>query len=437
MIRSALAATSRTPAALAAVAIAALCLYAGGCGSHGEYTRDGVDAAKLKMATLKSGVHYQMAHQQFMAGDLEKARRTIETSLNVVPNYAPSHVLKGRIYLESGELETARQSLLVAESIDKANVDAQYYLGVSYERFGQYEPALLRYTAAADLDRANPQYTVAASEMLVSLGRPEEAKAMLLAARSDYAHNAAIAQSLGQLCTLRGESQEAVTHFANARSLAPEDLVVLEQLARAQANVGQYAEAEANLSRLLLTDVPRQSSAEPSYAKVRDKEPARAPRRDLQALRARCLVGMDRLAEARQILVELATDPAGSRDLYTWTQLGHVAARLDDTVRLRQAAARLIAMAPQRHEGHTFRAIAQRNSGEFAAALNTADQAISLAGTDVSPLLVKASIQLKQQQLAFAQQTAERVLVIDPANATALRIVNAQALSAVEVPVGN
>ncbi len=78
-----------------------------------------------------------------------------------------------------GRLEEARASFLSAETLDPTFVEAQYYLGIVHERFNDAEEALTRYQRAMQLDPANAQYVVAAGEMLVHLGRVDEAERML------------------------------------------------------------------------------------------------------------------------------------------------------------------------------------------------------------------------------------------------------------------
>src|SRR5262245_50133544 len=122
-----------------------------GCMGQGKWTKEGAVKAQDKMNVLKSGTDWGMAHQQFLAGDLEKSLKTIDRSIALNPNVPKSHILRGRIMLERTRLEDARAEFLEAERLDPANVDAQYYLGIVHERVSEPDEALARYRKAMEI----------------------------------------------------------------------------------------------------------------------------------------------------------------------------------------------------------------------------------------------------------------------------------------------
>lgn len=375
-----------------------------GCGQkHGKYTSEHISQAQEKMAILKSGTEWQMAHQQFLAGDLDKSLKTVNRSLAINPNVPKSHVLKGRILIEKGRLEEARECFLAAEKLDENNIDAQYYLGIVHEQFNQPEEALARYNRAAELDGANPQYPVAAAEMLVQLGRLDEAEQLLTAKKSVFQYNAAVRQSLGHIAQLRNNPAAAVVCFNEAMLLAPDDTAILEDLAQAQFAAGQFSEAEYSFNRLLAL-------------------PENANRRDLKSMRAKCLVKVSRHVEARSILLELTStaDQESVRDVAAWIDLGNVCAVLKDKPNLRNASARLVAIAPERHEGYTLRAMWLRLDGKTEDALTSTDQAISRCGSDPAPFIFRALLQQELGRPFDARQSLQDALTRNP-NATAAR----------------
>lgn len=361
-------------------AVAAATWMAAGCGSHGKYTEQHISAAKEKMQAMKSATEWEMARQAFLAGDLEKAKKGVDRSIALNPNVAKSHVLRGRVMMEMGDLESAANSLLTARTIDPAHVDGAYYLGICYERFTQKDKALEAYKQAAELDQAAPQYAIAASEMMIDLGQVDEAQTYLETRRATFEHNAGVRQTLGHIAMIKGEKQRAVTLFGEARLLAPDDQAILEDLARSQVEVELFAEAENNLAKLL--------SAKEYKA-----------RRDLQLTRARCLVQVDRPMEAREILLTLTGDQAGSADIESWIELGNVAYLLKDLQRVRLAASRAVAIAPQRPEGYLLRALYQRRTGDFAGARGNLDKAVQLgAGPEVAGLVAVVEQELGSRQ---------------------------------------
>jgi Flp pilus assembly protein TadD len=394
--------TARRPVPALLLAIAGLT----GCAGHGDYTQDRVNAAGERMAQLKSGTEWQMAQQQFLAGDLDKALKTVDRSIALNDKVAKSHVLRGRILVEKGRMEDGRNAFLEAEKLDDKNVEAQYYLGIVHERFNDPEEALVRYQKAMELDPTNPQYVVAASEMLVQLGRTDEAERMLEARRADFQYNAALRQALGHIAMMRGQGERAVTLFNEAQLLAPDDLAIVEDLLRAQLAVGQFADAEYNAAKLLKSD------------QYKD-------RRDLKLIRARCLLNTDRPVEARAILVELTDAAEGGRDFDTWVDLGQACVVLEDRVRLKIVASRLIATAPERYEGHLFRAMLYRFEGNLPSALDAATAAVTRSSVDANPLMLKGMILQELGRPAEAQAAFAAAVRLEPDRAAAQQLLAA------------
>lgn len=366
-----------------------------GCAGHGSYTKKHMEESQQKLAEMKSGTEWQMAQQQFLAGELDKAHKTIDRSLTLNDKVPKSHVLKGRILLEKGQLENARLCFLEAERLDEKTVDAQYFLGIVHERYNEPEQALERYTKATTLDTTNAQYVIASSDMMIQLGRVDEAKAYLETKRANFQYNAAIRQSLGQIALLRQDHRLAAELFGEAHTLAPDDAHVLEDLVRAQMACSQFADAEVNLRALLSKE---------GYGE----------RRDLKHLQAKCLIAVNRPVEARQLLVELTSDSEGGRDVDAWVDLGNASYILKDKTRLRNVALRLTAMAPTRHEGYMFRGVGQMIDGDLNAAIASFDQASARTTSDGTPLLLKGMALQDLGRLDEAKNTYAAAVKIDP-----------------------
>lgn len=387
---------------LPALALTALA----GCAGHGKYTSERVNEAAERMAQLKSGTEWQMAQQQFLSGELDKSLKTIDRSIALNDQVPKSHVLRGRILFEKGRLEESRASFLNAEKLDATNVDAQYYLGILHERFNEPDKALERYQRAMQLDPTNAQYVVAAGEMLVHLGRTDEAERMLEQHRSDFQYNAAIRQSLGHIAMMRGDTDKAITLFTEAQLLAPDDLTIVEDLLHAEVAAGDFSDAEYNCSKLLQSDEYK-------------------TRRDLQLIRARCLLNTDRPVEARSILIDLTNSPEGGHDFDTWVDLGQACIVLEDQVRLKGVASRLVATAPERYEGHFFRAMLYKMEGNLPSALDAADAAVARSTTDSNPLILKGLILQQQGKNDAAQQAFAAAVKLEPDRTAAKQLLAA------------
>ena len=402
-------------ARLAAFVLLAAVGTIGGCAGHGKYTKEHIAAANEKMSMLKSGTEFQMAQQQFLAGDLDKAMKTIDKSLAKNPEVAKSHVLRGRILMEKGRLEQARESFLQAEQFDMESFDAQYYLGIIHERINEPQEAFTRYMNAAGLDPANPQYLVAAAEMQLVMGHLDEAERMLTSGREQFRYNPAVRQALGHVAMLRDNPKLGAQLFGEALTLAPDDTGIIEDLIRAQMACGQFGEAEFYITRLL-----------------RDKE--HGPRRDLRHMKAKCLIALDRSVEARTELLDLTSDDEGSRDVRAWIDLGNVAANLKDRVNLRNATQRTLSLAPERFEGWMLRAMLCRVDSDNEQALKALEEALARTATDPTPCVMAAMVLEDLGRSDDAVLALEEALNRDPQNRAAQTLLSA--MSAPTQPSG-
>ncbi|MEM9066350.1 MAG: tetratricopeptide repeat protein [Planctomycetota bacterium] len=403
---------STVRAGLAAASILALAGAAilPGCGmGGGSSTSEHANVAKERMNQLKSATEWDLAQQAFLAGDLDKAIEKVDTSLKLNPQVAKSHVLRGRILLEQGAMGEALDSLETAEAIDPTNIDARYFQGIIYERLTDRENALVQYQAVAELDQSNAQYVIAVAEVMVDLGRVEEADEYLEGLGSRFEHSPGVRQTQGYLAFMLDRPESAYEHFRDARLLAPDDQAIAEDLVRAQISTGRFAEAEYNLALLLSDEF-------------------NADRRDLKHLRSRCLLSVDRPMEARELLLDLTSGDEGASDVGAWIGLGQVAYRLQDMARVRRSAARLQAIAPQRHEGFLYSALWQRDQGRFADAVKSTTEALKRKPDDFSSLTLRGLALVDLNKLEHARKTFEYTKTRYPKSETIAR-----ALAAVEL----
>ncbi len=369
-----------------------------GCApGHGESTTKALQAANLRRDQMKAFNEYDQAWQAFLAGEMDKSDKFINSSIKSSPSVPKSYVLKGRIQLEKGDLEQAMLAFQKAEALDPKNIDAKYFQGIVFERFTQPDKALEQYQAAADLEPANAQYAVAAAETMVDLGRLDDAENFLTSRAASFEHNAGVKQTLGHIAMLRGEHEKAVKIFTDARLLASDDAAITEDLVHAQISTARYADAEFNIGRLLETPVNKE-------------------RRDLRQMRARCLVNLDRPIEARDVLLELTAGDEGQRDAEAWIELGNVCYMIKDMNRTRQAWQRVVAIAPERIDGWMLKALYQKRTGDMPGALKTVARAVERRGDNIDPLMLQGAILLELGRTADAKQSFALALQQDPDN---------------------
>ena len=345
-----------------------------GCSAQSNRNQLFATEAQGRMDAVKAATQWDMAQQQFLAGDLDKALRTVETSIAIHDRVAKSHLLKGRILLELDALEPSITALSDAIEIAPENPEPHYYTGIVHERLSAPTKALTSYERASSLDPRNPQYLLAAAEMEIQLGLLEEATRRLSVASSSFEHNAGIRQTLGHIAMMQGNTDDAVRHFEEACLLGPDDPGLLEDLSRAQLTVGDYAGAEYTLRRLL------RDSANAS---------------DAERMLARCLIALERPVEARDLLIKRVNTDAGNSDVESWIDLGGVCLQLGDRFRQRQAGTRVPALAPNRIDGYAHPAWGHHIEGRHEDALKVLDRAKSIT-REVSDVAILQSLILRE-----------------------------------------
>ncbi len=327
------------------------------CSGHGKHTSELGDESQKKMAHIRAAADYDLAMQQFGSGNLERALETVTRSIQSDAAVPHGHLLMGRILLEIGDGKRALAALETGRRLDETNPDFPYFEGAAFERLGELDRALERFRTAHEIDPTRPYYTLAVAEILIEQGDLDAAESLLSSGAVDSEYQPGFRQTLGHIAMMRGDAATAIDRFTEAAILSPSDVALREDLCRALILEQRFAEAETYLRAI-----------------------ARPERRDLEHLRASCLLELDRPVEARAILRELTrSDP---NDVEGWIKMCDVAMILTDPGMLRSAADRVIAVAPNRHEGYLALAIWQRQAGQIDEARATVEKAIARAHAD-------------------------------------------------------
>lgn len=392
----------------AAALIGGSCVVAlTGCApGHGKYTQAFKEQAELRMAQIKSGTTWDLAHQQFNSGDLKKALDNVDNSIALNEAVPKSHLLRGRILMEMGRLETAMSAFDRVVELEPDNAEAHYFKGIVFERFSRTADARASFEKAMEADPTNAQFTLACAEMLIEQGELDRAKQLLTDGAVSFEHNAGVRQTLGHIAQMEGDRLTAVRYFHEAHLLAPDDLNILEDLARAQIGAERWAEAEYSLRRLI---------------DAHGRQEEGLARRDLIHLRAMCLMEMDKPVEARALLRGLTRDAQGSADVEAWIGLGNVAAVLENQPELRQCANRVIALSPRRHEGHLLLGLWAMRAGENQRAIDALNRSVQLSRDDSAPAILLSAAYREAGDTRRATLAMEHARRLEKGGASAVR----------------
>ncbi|QOJ18298.1 MAG: tetratricopeptide repeat protein [Phycisphaeraceae bacterium] len=416
--------TTRTTHAIAPL-LAALTLpvlpLLTGCAST-PYHKEVRNQANERYDLIQAQMAYDQALQAYATGQFDKAIRLIDGALARFPERPDYLVLKGRIHLETHRLELAMSLFDQAADADPTRADPHYYAGIILQRWSDHPRAAERYRRAFDLEPTNPQYLLASAEALIASQRYDEAHHLIQPRLAQFEHNAALRQLLGQIALLQNRPADAAHLFSQARRINPDDPMLHEELIRAAFAAGDYATCHHELQRYkpiassrhaTTTHQPAASSA--TSASGGGSGGGWGGRVDLLHLEARCLVMLDRPAEARTLyltLVELQPT-----DVTAWVELGHVCVEVGDDRRLALAAARILALDPQRFEGPLLKAILERRQGRTSQAIQSLQHSIQLAPPDACwPHVLLGQILEEQGRADEARQCYVRALGAEPGN---------------------
>lgn len=385
----------------------------GGCHQQGAFTKEGSNQAKEAWNGVKSSISLEMAEQHFNSGQLVLAEKTVGDALSQDPKNPGLYLLAGRIALENSELESAYlrldKSIEYGEALEdnkytrEKKAKPYYYQGIIDQRWQRYESAKEKYTLAYERDGENVSYFLARIEMMVQMGELEAAVAELEAKTTYFDQNPTVRAMLGHVYRRLGNHEKAALWFSQAATLAPEDMKLREELARAQFEVGHYNEAARTLRELTRKDYGSQ-------------------RTDLYRLLAETYVLMNKLNEARGVYSELTgIDRTSTQD---WAKLGELAYRLGDEGSALQAANQLITLAPDDHRGYLLAGMVWNKRERLDRALSMFDRAAELAPDETTPLILRGIALQKSDKPAAAADAYKQALKIDPDDARAQRLLS-------------
>jgi len=404
------AATRTLRVARVASCVALSLLTLSGCGTQGTYTKERVSTAKVKMEGLKAATEHQMALQAFLAGDLPKAIRHCDYSISLNSKVVRSQLLRGRIMMEMGNVQAASEAFTKAQELGPEDAEVQYFQGLLAERVDDTAAAIFAFERASNLQPTNAQYAIAAAENMIDARDIARAESFLKARSGQFKHNPGIRHLRGHIELMKGNKEAAVQLFSEARLLAPDDATIIEDLSRTQIAVGEFGQAESNLQQLL-------------------RRPELTDRRDLRILRARCLVELGRVVDARTILIETTSSDAGANDIEAWSMLAKVSVEVRDFGRARAAANRVIALSPKQPQGYVLRALVQRGISDLPGAQASIEQAIAMK-PDAASLTLFGMILNDRGNQAAASRAFAKAVEIQPNYEPAVRMQQSLATAA-------
>jgi tetratricopeptide (TPR) repeat protein len=390
---------SKLPVACVAVALLIGGGLSGGCSATKKPTQK--QAAHEQWNRTRASVMYGLARDQYATGNFDPARKTTDDALRLDPENGPLRVLSAKLAIEAGSLDQADKDLARARKANPKDAEADYLTGVVNQRWQKPEVALEFYAAASDKQTGELAYLLARCEMLVVLGRQEEALRMLQSKVVYFESSAIIRDAVGQLLIQFKKYNEAATVLRQASILAVDDLIIHEHLAFALYLDKQYADAIEPLKRVL-------------------KSEENAKRADLHLALGKSLLEIGRLREAKASLESAAqlddSNPA------VWVALGRVALQLGDEKRAEISLKKASASDPANGEAKLLMGYLRIRQKRYSDALSNFQRAAALDTKDTTSLCMVGYTLQKLGRSDEATQYYAKALRIKPGDEMARKL---------------
>ena len=319
-------------------------------------------------AAIAEKPEYAEAHNNLgiLLASLNKpAEATTEfnEALEINPGYADGHNNLGLLLLEQHRVPEAIDQFQAAIEINPAFAEAHNNLGSAYRNQGNLDQAISEFRAAVDAD---PKYAHAFNNMglaLAAQGKLNDAIRSFARAALIEPNDASVEANLGRALLDKGRPADAITYLKRAVDLGTETADVHSNLGLALAQTGQFADAIPHF-RSALKLAP--DDAEARYYLGEALVMNGQPKEGLAEWRE----GLRRKPDSVQILNDEAWLLATARD-----------ASLRNGVEAVTLAQRAVQLSASRQPAILATlAAAYAETGQFAKAIETEQQAATLAG---------------------------------------------------------
>ena len=336
---------------LIAISLTATLAFVSACAPRaaGREARKEADARFQRTTSL---VSFDQAKQAFESGELEKARKDVETALARSNKESKYWSLLGRIELESKHLEKAVDAFGKAIECDPTQAEPYYYRGIVYQRWSDNAKAIADYLKAGELDTERIAYLLAAAELMIAERKLDDARMLLLPKLAFFEHNAAMHELLGDIASLGGDAKSAASSYERAMMIDPEAPLVGEKFVAALFDAGEYQKCLETVRR----QRERAASAQATGKRF-------IPTLGMLRHEGRSLAMLGRVSEARVVFSDTVREYP--EDVAAWKDLATATLALGDLGRAQNATERLVALASDDPTGYTLRGYVSEQKGNF------------------------------------------------------------------------
>jgi Tfp pilus assembly protein PilF len=356
---------------------------------------------KAQWSAARANVMGGLARDQFESGNFEKSRTTVDDAMRLDPKNPGLHLLSARLALEAGQLELAEAELRSTRELDAKNAEADYLSGIVAQRWQKIDAAKEFYHSAAQKQPGELAYVLAEAEMLVALGRSNDALTLLTDKIDNFEHSAPLRDAIGQLLVQQSRWTDAADNFRDALILDSKDNTIREHLGLALYMAGNFREASDHLGTLL-------------------KDPAYEKRTDILTALGQCQMQNGKLREAKACFETVVQLNAAAAD--SWMNLTKVSMSLGDLPRADLALRKAMTIDPSSSDSHLLLGYLRLKQKRLPEALAAFEKAHELASDDGVSLCMIGYVLEKSGQSNRAIDYYAQALRLKPNDELATRL---------------
>ena len=176
----------------------------------------------------------------FRKGAYEQSIRAYRKILELHPSPVEAYFNMALAQHRSGQTEDAISSYRKYLASNPGDFEAHFLLGTAYRSRGEKEKAIEEWIKAEKIRQDDPRLHQVLGDLLLEIGRTEEARLRLSRAGTDQARNLA---NLGIVAKQEGRPSEALSYLRRAVSLEPDRALIWGHLGDVFADLGRTEEA--------------------------------------------------------------------------------------------------------------------------------------------------------------------------------------------------
>jgi tetratricopeptide (TPR) repeat protein len=369
--------------------IAAGMILLTGCDEH----KKNQNQAKLRWEENSAMTNLKVVDSLMERGNYNEAEKKVTQALKAKPSFGYAHMLMGKILYAKGQTEAARQEFIISIELDKTLHHSWYYLGVISQQQKDSAKTLEYYNKAIELAPVEVNYSIALSQVHLTMGNSDKALDVLQKTLELSAQNVELQVAIADVLNRQGDVAGAIAMYTRALFQTPQDKEILRAIGYCYFADSQWKKAADTFGKLAARSTLEQRKA---YYQIL----------------ATCSMNASQFGRALKYYDLLTVD--NRDDAALWLKMGYAALGANSPQKAYDSAQRALKTEPGLEDAIALRGCAEYLQKDYTRSIRTFRDII---GSDTNAHLAWVMIGRSYQQLsqtAKAAQAYEKALSLNP-----------------------